>query len=76
MESLDGPTIMQRDNERKRLAVDGKRTDDGRKCTLLAVCEIDGTWALYPHGTAQLGIRITKAEADKVAKAILANDTK
>lgn len=67
---------MQRENERERLTVNGKRTDDGRKCTLLAVCEVGGTWELYPHGVTQLGVRITKAEADKVAQAILADRAK
>lgn len=67
-----GPAIMQRENERKRLAVDDKRTDDGSKCTLLAVCETGGTWVLYLHGASQLGVRIANAEADKVAQAILA----
>lgn len=70
------PPIMQRNNERDRMTVDGKRTDDGTKCTLLAVCETGGVWALYLHGVTQLGVRITKAEADKVAQAILADRVK
>jgi hypothetical protein len=67
------PTIIQRENERDRLTVDGKRTDDGSKCTLLAVREIGDSWALYPHGSAQLGVRVAIAEAYKVAQAILAD---
>lgn len=63
--------VMQRDNERSRLAVDGKRTDDGSKCTLVVVHEVGGTWAAYPHGADQLGVRLPRAEAVKVAQAIL-----
>jgi hypothetical protein len=67
------PTIIQRENERDPLTVEGKRTDGGSKCTLLAVREVGDSWALYPHGAAQLGVRVAKAEAYKVAQAILAN---
>lgn len=67
------PAINQRQNERGRLTVDGKCTDDGSKCTLLAVHEIGGSWVLYPHGAAQLGVRVTKAEVRKVAYAILSD---
>ncbi|MCA1705638.1 MAG: hypothetical protein LC808_21215 [Actinobacteria bacterium] len=42
--------VSQTENERKRLAVDGQRTDDRTRCTLLLVYETSGTWALYPHG--------------------------
>lgn len=65
------PAIMQWDNERGRVAVDGRRTDDGGRCTLLAVRETRGTWALYPHGAAKLGVRLPVAEAVKIAQAIL-----
>jgi hypothetical protein len=65
-------SVMQRENERARLTAAGKRTDDGARCTLLAVREIGGTWALYPHGAGQLGVRLPVAEAEKVARAILA----
>lgn len=69
-------TIMQRENERERLTVNGKRTDDGTKCTLLVVSETGGVWALYLHGAAQLGVRIAKADANKVAQAILTDHAK
>lgn len=47
--------IMQRQHERARLVVDGKRIDDGGRCELLAVHEVGGAWALYPHGGPKLG---------------------
>jgi hypothetical protein len=55
--------VMQRKHERGRQTVAGRRTDDGAMCTLLVVEEIGGTFALYPHGAAQLGVRITNAAA-------------
>ena len=67
------PVVMQRANERSRVALDGRRTDDGNRCTLVAVCETDGTWALYTHGMAQLGVRIAKADAQTLAAAIQAD---
>ena len=67
----DGP-IMQRENERRRLTAAGQRTDDGTACTLLAVRETDGIWALYPHGAEQLGVRLSAQEAQRVAQAIIA----
>ncbi len=65
-------TVMQRENERGRLAVDGHRTDDGECCSLLMVHEVGGKWAISPHGASQLGVRLAKAEAVQVAEAILA----
>ena len=64
------PAVMQRENELGRLIVAGKRTDNGEKCTLIAVREISGTWALYPHGAAQLGVRIAQPAAETLAAAI------
>ncbi|MFN2497040.1 MAG: hypothetical protein ABR608_14215 [Pseudonocardiaceae bacterium] len=48
--------VMQRENERRRLTVDGWCTDDGAKCTLLVVAEVGGTWALYPRCTVSMGV--------------------
>ncbi|MGH4016811.1 MAG: hypothetical protein ACREMZ_16625 [Gemmatimonadales bacterium] len=62
---------MQRQNERSRVVVDGKRTDDGSQCTLVVVQEVGGTWALYPHGWGRFGVRLNKSEAVKAAQAIL-----
>ncbi|MCA1674882.1 MAG: hypothetical protein LC799_22720 [Actinobacteria bacterium] len=64
--------VMQRENELARLTTDGKRTDDGTKCTLLAIRETGKTWAIYPHGAGQLGVRLPDAEALRLAHAILA----
>lgn len=65
------PAIMQRQNERCRLLVDGKRTDDGARCELLAVHEISGAWCLYPHGWGKFGVRLPRDEAETLARAIL-----
>jgi hypothetical protein len=69
------PAVMQRENERTRLTVDGKRTDDNTRCTLIVINEIGKTWALYPHGAAQLGVRISDGDAAELARAILAGGT-
>lgn len=71
-EDTPQPAIMQRENERSRVVADGKRTDDGGRCKLLAVHEVGGTWALYPHGWPRLGVRLTGDEAARLARAILA----
>ncbi len=65
------PVIMQRANERGRIAVDGKRTDDDTLCKLVVVHEVGGAWALYPHGWGKFGVRLPKDEAVQVARAIL-----
>jgi hypothetical protein len=65
------PAIMQREDERARIVVTGKRTDDGARCTLVAIHKIGGTWSLYPHGASQLGVRLTEADAATLAHAIL-----
>lgn len=65
------PAVMQRENERSRVVVDGKRTDNGERCSLVVVHEVNGMWAAYPHGAAQLGVRLLKAEAVRVAQTIL-----
>lgn len=67
--------VRQHKDERSRVVVAGRRTDDGDVCTLVAVCEVGGTWALYPHGAQQLGVRLAQAAALKVARAILAGAT-
>lgn len=65
-------TVMQRENEITRVVLDGRRTDDGDRCTLIVIRELGGTWAFYPHGMAQLGVRLGKEGAVTVARAILA----
>ena len=68
----DKAPAMQRENERQRLVTTGQRTDDGAQCTLVAVCETGGVWALYPHGADTLGVRLSAQEARRVARAIIA----
>lgn len=64
---------MQRDNELGRVVVDGKRTDDGDRCTLVVVHERSGgCWVFYPHGFGKFGVRLSKQDALTVAQAVLA----
>ncbi|MGH3539783.1 MAG: hypothetical protein ACRDQJ_16075 [Pseudonocardiaceae bacterium] len=67
--------VMQRENELGRMVLVGKRTDDGARCSMLAVRETGQTWALYPHGAGQLGVRVPLAEAARLARAILGGDS-
>ncbi|MGH3915210.1 MAG: hypothetical protein ACRDTC_17660 [Pseudonocardiaceae bacterium] len=68
-----GPAVMQRDNERGRTVVDGRRTDDGDWCKLVVVHEVTGgCFAFYPHGVNQFGVRLARVDAVAVAQAILA----
>ncbi len=46
---------MQHEIEHSRMTADGKRTDDGAKCTLLVVHEVGGSWVMYPHGWGSSG---------------------
>lgn len=63
--------VTQHQNELSRVVVVGRRTDDDDQCTLVAVREVGGTWAWYPHGWGKFGVRLANAEALKVAQAIL-----
>lgn len=65
---MDTPAVMQRENETGRVVVHGKRTDDGTRCTLIVVREVGGTYALYPHGDAQLGVRLATTEASTTGR--------
>jgi hypothetical protein len=68
--------VMQRENEHRRIVVDGRRTDDRSRCELLLVSEVGGTWALYPHGSGHLGVRLPTVEAVRIARAILGEDVR
>lgn len=70
---MDTPVVMQRENEASRVVLDGKRTDDGTNCSLVMVRERSGARALYPHGAAQLGVRLPETEAVRMARTILAD---
>jgi hypothetical protein len=65
------PAIMQRQHERSRVIVGGKRIDDGSRCELLAVHEVTGVWCLYPHGWGKFGLRLPRDEATRLGRALL-----
>jgi len=69
---MDAPAVMQQENERGRVVVEGKRTDDSALCTVVVIHERTGYWGVYPHGFGKFGVRLPSAEAVKVAQAILA----
>jgi len=49
--------VSQRENERSRIAVDGRLVADDQQCTFLVIHERAGdTWAIYPHGVDKLGV--------------------
>lgn len=64
---------MQRDNERSRVVLDGRLVEDGQRCSCVVIGERNGNWAMYPHGAGKLGVRLSKTEAVKLARAILAD---
>ncbi|MGH4023790.1 MAG: hypothetical protein ACRDRV_04310 [Pseudonocardiaceae bacterium] len=66
--------VMQRDNERRRVVVDGRRTDDGTRCALVVIHERNGNWALYPHGADQLGVRIPGKDVLALGRIIVAEE--
>ncbi|HEU0086688.1 MAG TPA: hypothetical protein VFQ77_03410 [Pseudonocardiaceae bacterium] len=68
------PAIMQRDNEHGRVVVPGRRTDDDERCALVVIHERTGDWAFLPHGTTQLGVRVSGPNEAKVARRILADE--
>lgn len=68
-------TVMQRDNERRRVVVDGRRTDDGARCSLVVIHEYSGGWAICPHGDGKLGVRVSGTDAATIATAILAGES-
>lgn len=69
---MGAPAVMQRENERERVVVEGKRTDDGAQCTVVVIHECTGYWGFYPYGFGKFGVRLPGAEAVTVAQAILA----
>ncbi|MGH3930422.1 MAG: hypothetical protein ACRDTF_10650 [Pseudonocardiaceae bacterium] len=65
--------VTQRENELGRIAVEGRLVTDDQQCTFLVIQErTGGTWAIYPHGVGELGVRLEKVDAVRVAQAILA----
>jgi hypothetical protein len=68
---MSGDVTVTHRPERGRVALEGRRTDDGSKCTLLIIHENDGSWSV--HGLGAPGVRLTKVNAVAVAEAILAS---
>lgn len=64
---------MQRDGEYCRMAMDGRRTDDGSRCTLVIIHRRSGEWWLFPHGVDRFGVRIPAAAAERIADTIQAD---
>lgn len=59
------------EKEYSRLVVEGKRADDGDRCSVVVIHERTGYWGLYPHGWGKFGVRLPRDEAVRVARAIL-----
>ena len=63
------PETQHQPRERGRLAVQGRCTDDGSKCTLLLVHELDGSWTF--HGLGAPGVTLSKADTVALVESIL-----
>ena len=67
---IDVPETQHQQRERGRIQAQGRRTDDGSRCTLLAIHEIDGAWSF--HGLGAPGVTLSKADVVALAESILA----
>ncbi|MGH3695093.1 MAG: hypothetical protein ACRDRX_14085 [Pseudonocardiaceae bacterium] len=54
--------------EAGRMAVQGRRTDDGSGNTLVVVHENDGAWTF--HGLGAPGVKVSRADAIGIARGI------
>ncbi|HEX2289598.1 MAG TPA: hypothetical protein VHH53_05260 [Pseudonocardiaceae bacterium] len=64
-------SIMRCDNERARVVVEGRLTDGGGLCTLVAVrYRSPRCWILYPHGASKLGVVLGEQDAAILAQGI------
>lgn len=63
--------VMQREDELARLVAEGRRSDNGERCSLVLVRRTGGDWFFYPHGMDQLGVRLSDPEARRVAALIV-----
>lgn len=63
---------MQRENEVRRIVLEGRRTDDRARCSVVVVHEHGGTWVFYPHGVDHFGVRLSTADVTTMARAIQA----
>ena len=66
---IDVPDIQHQQRERGRLHTHGRRTDDGSRCTLLVIHELDGSWLL--HGLGAPGVKVSATDMVTLAEAIL-----
>lgn len=67
-------SIMQHENERTRVVVEGRLADGGSLCTLVAVrYRSPQYWILYPHGVGKLGVVLSEEDAAILAQAIAPN---
>lgn len=57
------------ERERGRMAVQGRCSDDGSRCTLLLVHEHDGSWSF--HGLGARGVRVSQSDATVLAMGVL-----
>jgi hypothetical protein len=64
-------TEQHRPRGRGRLVALGRRTDDGKRCSLLVVNEADGSWSFYGVG-ASAGVKLGKADTVALVELILA----
>ena len=51
------------------MAMQGRSTDDGSRCTLLLVHELDGSWTF--HGLGAPGVTLSKADTVALVESIL-----
>ncbi|MDQ3762600.1 MAG: hypothetical protein M3460_13320 [Actinomycetota bacterium] len=65
----DVSDIQHQRTERGRVAVRGRRTDDGSMCTLLLVHELDGAWTI--HGLGAPGVKLSQADMITLVESIL-----
>lgn len=56
------------EREAGRMAIPGRRTDDGSDSTLVVVHENDGSWTF--HGLGAPGVRVCKSDAVQIAQGI------
>ena len=66
---IDVPETEHKQRERGRMAMQGRCTDDGSKCTLLLVHELDGSWTF--HGLGAPGVKLSKADTVALAESVL-----
>lgn len=55
--------------ERARLVVSGRNTEDDRPCTVIVIHEEGGTWAI--HGLGNQGVRASPTDMRALAEAIV-----